>query len=315
MVGSLFFILGLIGLVVFIVFCIIYKDYESFVLNHSILLKNVKKVNSKYNFNTIKSFHMKHSYDNEDYFNNVSPKDYLTYQLQFIQYDVKKNIRDVFENLNNYDLYVADIKDITCFYNYDVDVTKKFRKLLQNIENKLYDKSLLKPIIDFRIKVDLVLTNINGSFKRSKHEEFNVEIIEDIIYRLNDKYNGRFNDKSIWDSVSIVERAKVSNKMRFAVYKKDNNRCVKCGSRYNLEVDHIMPIAKGGKTTFNNLQTLCKRCNGLKSDTIEGYNNKTYNPNIRYCVRCKAPLRIKNGKYGKFYGCSNFPKCNYTEKE
>jgi 5-methylcytosine-specific restriction endonuclease McrA len=60
-----------------------------------------------------------------------------------------------------------------------------------------------------------------------------------------------------------------------------------------------MPIAKGGKTTFDNLQTLCKRCNGLKSDTIEGYNNKTFDPNIRYCARCNAPLRIKNGKYGK----------------
>jgi hypothetical protein len=174
---------------------------------------------------------------------------------------------------------------------------------------------LVKPTIEFKIIIKLILTDIQGKFKRSKHEEFNVETIEDIIYRLNDKYNGRFNDKAIWNSVSNVERAKVSNKMRFAVYKRDSNRCVKCGSRNNLEVDHIMPIAKGGKTTFDNLQTLCKRCNGLKSDTIEGYNNKTFDPNIRYCARCKAPLRIKNGKYGKFYGCSNFPKCNYTEKE
>ena len=55
-----------------------------------------------------------------------------------------------------------------------------------------------------------------------------------------------------------------------------------------------MPIAKGGKTTFDNLQTLCKRCNGLKSDTIKGFNNKTYNLNIKYCPKCKAPLRVVN---------------------
>ncbi|WP_294755493.1 HNH endonuclease signature motif containing protein, partial [uncultured Ruminococcus sp.] len=31
-----------------------------------------------------------------------------------------------------------------------------------------------------------------------------------------------------------------------------------------LEVDHIIPIAKGGKTEANNLQTLCWRCNREK---------------------------------------------------
>ena len=75
-----------------------------------------------------------------------------------------------------------------------------------------------------------------------------------------------------------------------------------------------MPIAKGGKTTFDNLQTLCKRCNKNKSNIIEGYTSKTYNPNIKYCPKCKAPLRVVNGKYGKFYGCSNYPRCEYSEK-
>ena len=102
--------------------------------------------------------------------------------------------------------------------------------------------------------------------------------------------------------------------MRFAVYKRDRYRCVKCGSTVNLEVDHIMPIAKGGKTTFNNLQTLCKRCNMNKSDIIEGYNWRTFDPNTKYCAICKAPMKLMNGRYGPFYGCSNFPRCDYTEK-
>ena len=30
------------------------------------------------------------------------------------------------------------------------------------------------------------------------------------------------------------------------------------------------------------------------------------------CPRCGGNLVLRNGKYGKFYGCSNYPKCNYT---
>ena len=33
------------------------------------------------------------------------------------------------------------------------------------------------------------------------------------------------------------------------------------------------------------------------------------------CPRCKGDLILRKGKHGKFYGCSNFPKCNYTRSK
>lgn len=30
------------------------------------------------------------------------------------------------------------------------------------------------------------------------------------------------------------------------------------------------------------------------------------------CPRCGGNLVLRNGKYGQFYGCSNYPKCSYT---
>ena len=30
------------------------------------------------------------------------------------------------------------------------------------------------------------------------------------------------------------------------------------------------------------------------------------------CPRCGGTLVLRNGKYGQFYGCSNYPRCNYT---
>lgn len=32
------------------------------------------------------------------------------------------------------------------------------------------------------------------------------------------------------------------------------------------------------------------------------------------CPKCGKPLVLKNGKYGKFYGCSGYPKCKFMKK-
>ena len=38
------------------------------------------------------------------------------------------------------------------------------------------------------------------------------------------------------------------------------------------------------------------------------------NEKRKICPKCGEKLIPKNGKYGKFYGCQNFPKCRYTYK-
>jgi ssDNA-binding Zn-finger/Zn-ribbon topoisomerase 1 len=40
--------------------------------------------------------------------------------------------------------------------------------------------------------------------------------------------------------------------------------------------------------------------------------NETINSGI--CPRCGGRLVKRQGKYGSFYGCSNYPKCKYTLK-
>ena len=34
------------------------------------------------------------------------------------------------------------------------------------------------------------------------------------------------------------------------------------------EVDHIVPLSKGGHHTYANTQCVCRRCNSIKSDSI-----------------------------------------------
>lgn len=69
------------------------------------------------------------------------------------------------------------------------------------------------------------------------------------------------------------ERGKMSQTLRFSILERDSFSCVLCGrgneDQVKLEVDHIIPISKGGKTESNNLRTLCKDCNQGKGDTIQ----------------------------------------------
>ncbi len=63
-------------------------------------------------------------------------------------------------------------------------------------------------------------------------------------------------------------------KLRFLVMKRDNFKCCMCGASpakdpaVVLHIDHIVPWAKGGETTYDNLQTLCSDCNLGKSDLL-----------------------------------------------
>lgn len=53
---------------------------------------------------------------------------------------------------------------------------------------------------------------------------------------------------------------------RSEIFDRDGHACVYCGATDRLEVDHIIPMAKGGTDESHNLQTLCKPCNSGKRD-------------------------------------------------
>lgn len=63
--------------------------------------------------------------------------------------------------------------------------------------------------------------------------------------------------------------------LRLRVYERDRFRCVFCGRspitslEVQLHVDHVVPFSHGGKTTIENLQTLCSDCNLGKSSRTD----------------------------------------------
>ena len=64
-------------------------------------------------------------------------------------------------------------------------------------------------------------------------------------------------------------KQKISASLRWDVFKRDDFRCRNCGTRDDLSCDHIFPESRGGETTLDNLQTLCRSCNSRKGASTE----------------------------------------------
>jgi len=67
-----------------------------------------------------------------------------------------------------------------------------------------------------------------------------------------------------------TKRRTLNNSLRYDIMKKDNFKCRLCGnspaidSSVTLEIDHKIPLTKGGLNSIDNLQTTCKKCNSGK---------------------------------------------------
>lgn len=81
-------------------------------------------------------------------------------------------------------------------------------------------------------------------------------------------------EKIRWAKSAAGQRSLMTARLRGVVKERDGYACVQCGvslasePHLLLEVDHIMPVSRGGLSTLDNLQTLCWRCNRSKGAKI-----------------------------------------------
>lgn len=99
---------------------------------------------------------------------------------------------------------------------------------------------------------------------------------------------------SIWD-YRLLDTDPVPDSLRYRVLKDSQGRCALCGATKKespLDVDHIIPRSKGGKTVYENLQLLCARCNRSKRDKDQTDFRSTLPPIYEEgCIFCEAPKK------------------------
>ena len=67
--------------------------------------------------------------------------------------------------------------------------------------------------------------------------------------------------------------------------------------------------------TRDEIYDLLLKANGNKPNIVPKKFEQTRQPtNNNVCPICDSTLRLRQGRYSKFYGCSSYPKCTYTKK-
>ena len=85
--------------------------------------------------------------------------------------------------------------------------------------------------------------------------------------------------------------ARIPRRLRSEVFQRARYRCEYCQAQLSivmdLEVDHIIPVSRGGSTTADNLCLACRSCNAYKLDFVSGLDPESgveaalYNPRMQ----------------------------------
>lgn len=192
---------------------------------------------------------IKYFYPNkEQYLEQIQKLCQLVEELETL-----KDAKQIIENYKvEYQKYIGDVPDF----------------IMKNDESGFYERLGFATIDENTLTVEYKFsyTSGGGMAQRSFTVPMTEETIVDLIKALESK---------LTTSALVKEqRSLMTKKLRDSIKKRDNFTCCNCGnSIYTepnllLEIDHIIPVSKGGLTVEDNLQTLCWKCNRAKSNKI-----------------------------------------------
>ena len=119
----------------------------------------------------------------------------------------------------------------------------------------------------FAVEYKFAYTSRGGMAQRSFAVPMTQETIVELIQLLQSKLTA--------SAFAREQRALMTKKLRESIKQRDDFTCRRCGNSTHaepnllLEIDHIIPVSKGGCTEESNLQTLCWKCNRAKGDKID----------------------------------------------
>lgn len=192
---------------------------------------------------------VKYFYPNKD----VYPEQIQKLQLLVEELETLKEAKQIIENYKrDYQQYIENVPDF----------------IMENDESGFYTRLGFAYIDESVLTVEYRFSYTSGGGLAQR--SFTVPMTEDTIVELVTMLESKLTASAF----AKEQRALMTKKLRETIKTRDNYTCCGCGNSIYaepnllLEIDHIIPIAKGGLTEENNLQTLCWKCNRSKSDKI-----------------------------------------------
>ena len=164
-----------------------------------------------------------------------------------------RDAKQIIENQKKeYQQYLNDVPDYVMI---DDEAGFYSRLGFANIDEKVL-------VVEYRFSY----TSGGGMAKRTFSMPMTEETIIELIKALEERIT--------ISAFTREQRALMTHKLREFVKKRDNFTCCSCRNSIHrepnllLEIDHIIPVSKGGCTVEENLQTLCWKCNRAKSNKM-----------------------------------------------
>ena len=86
--------------------------------------------------------------------------------------------------------------------------------------------------------------------------------------------------------------------------------------KYTAKMEQDLDDIASGEVIWNKLlDEFYRRFEPMVKDAFENMEKKEPEKTGEKCPECNSELVIRNGKYGKFTACSNYPTCKYIKKE
>ena len=192
---------------------------------------------------------IKYFYPNKDQY----PEQIQKLQLLVEELETLKDAKQIIDNYKkDYQQYITNVPSY----------------IMENDEDGFYSRLGFANISESALTVEYKFnyTSNGGMAQRN----FTVPMTEETIIELINILQSKLSMASF----AKEQRALMTSKLRQYIKERDDFTCKFCGnSTYKepnllLEIDHIIPVAKGGVTEENNLQTLCWKCNRSKSAKI-----------------------------------------------
>ena len=140
--------------------------------------------------------------------------------------------------------------------------------VMENDEDGFYSRLGFATIDDSVLTVEYKFSYTSGGGMAQR--SFTIPMTEDTIIALIKLLESKLTATAF----AKEQRTLMTKKLRTFIKSRDNFTCCSCGNstylepNLLLEVDHIIPISKGGYTEEKNLQTLCWKCNRAKGARI-----------------------------------------------